>query len=99
MKDEEFEKYMEKYKTKSLKEKQSILIDQAKFLSVFSTDMCKNIGIHNDVLINREMKDIIKEDYTEDDFAEAMLVYINSIQKSLIDFADKTDDILSKTFK
>ena len=37
-----------------------------------------------------------KEDFTNDDYVEAMLVLINSVQNSLFDFTDKIDALLKK---
>lgn len=99
MNNEDFDNYMLEFKTKSLKEKQRIVIEQTKILTVLANEMCHNLDINNKLLLNREVQDVNKENYTEDDFAEAMLVYINSIQDSLCDFAENIDIVLSNMGK
>ena len=40
------------------------------------------------VLFNREITDMNKEECSEDDFVEAMFVYINSIKELLASYID-----------
>lgn len=93
MEKENFEEYIEFFKTQSLREKQDIIIEQLKMLSIFTNNMCKELNVNNELLLSRELVDLNKENYTEDDFAEAIIVYINSIQNSLCDFSDRLSDI------
>ena len=62
---------MEFFKRQPLKEKQSIIVDQMKTLAGFTNSLCAEVGAKSEVLINRELIDLKKENYTEDDFAEA----------------------------
>ena len=95
MKNNEFDNYMNNtFKKKSLKEKQNETLEQLKVLSILSNKMCNDLKIENEILISKELLDINKKNYTEDDYAEAILVYINSIQNSLCDFNDKLADIM-----
>ena len=55
--------------------------------------MCKEIDAPNEMLINKEVNDLEKEDYIEDDFAEAIIVLLNSIQNSICDFDLKLTEI------
>ena len=48
---------------------------------------------NNDILLNKELLDLKSEEYTQDDFSEALITYINSIQNSLNDFVDGFDKI------
>ena len=91
-----FEEYMKFFKEQPLKEKQSIIIEQLQMLSGFANSLCKEIEVKNDLLINRELVDVRKDNYTEDDFAEAVIVYINSIQDSLCDYASGITDLIDK---
>lgn len=83
-----FEEYMKFYKAQSLKEKQSIILEQLQILTGFTNSICKEINVNNEILVNRELVDVKKEDYTEDDFAESVIVYINSIQNSICDYVN-----------
>ena len=91
-----FDEYIKKYKELSLKDKQKIIIDELKVLSSFTNKMCNEIGAKNDLLLNKEQSDLNNDNYTEDDFSEAVIVYISSIKDSLCVFSDKLTDISSK---
>ena len=93
---ENFEEYMKFFKAQPLKEKQSIILDQLKILTSFSNSMCKELNLNNEVLVDRELVDVTQDNYTEDDFAEAVVVYINSIQNSICDYVDGIDELLDK---
>ena len=90
----DFDAYMEAFKKLSLKEKQSIMFKQLKMLASFSNTLCNQIGIDNEMIINKEILDMERADYTEDDFVEAGIVLLNSIQNSVCDFHNKFSDII-----
>lgn len=93
-KEETFEEYMEYFKGLTLREKQGVVLDQLKLLASSSSVICKEIGSDNEVLFNKELLDMNKESYTEDDFAEAVVVLVSSIQNSICDFHLKFTEIL-----
>jgi len=90
---ENFSEYMEFFKSQPLKEKQSIIIDQMKTLAGFTNSLCAEVGAKSKMLINRELIDLKKENYTEDDFAEAVVVLVNSIQNSICDLSNALADL------
>ena len=75
--------FMEEYKEKSLVEKQKILIEELKELIVISEKICADRGIRYDLLFNREIIDINKENYTQDDYVEAVYAYIQMFKEVL----------------
>lgn len=85
----DFEEYMKIFKGLSLKEKQKIVLDELKVLSYYSNKMCTQLGVKNEMLLNKEQLDTNNKVYTEDDFAEAVIVYIGSIKDSLSAFTDE----------
>ena len=93
---EDFNEYMDFFKNLSLKEKQEIILDQLKMIASFSNQMCTEYEIPNELIMNRELLDMNSEDYTQDDFAEAVIVYVNSIQNSLSDFSIGISDKYDK---
>ncbi len=93
---EDFNEYMEFFKGLSLKDKQGIILDQLKMIASFSNQMCTEYEIPNELIMNRELLDMNSEDYTQDDFAEAVIVYVNSIQNSLSDFSIGISDKYDK---
>ena len=95
--EDNFEQYMADFKKKPLKEKQMLIYEQLKMLAGLTNSFCKEINSDNEIIINKELNDLNKENYTEDDFAEAMIVLINSIQNSVCDFHLKMSKILEDT--
>lgn len=93
---ENFSEYMEFFKSQPLKEKQSIIMDQMKTLAGFTNSLCAEVGAKSEMLINRELIDLKKENYTEDDFAEAVVVLVNSIQNSICDLSNTLADLADK---
>lgn len=91
---EDFNEYMTFFKEQPLKEKQNIIYEQLQLLSGLTNSLCKELGVKNEILMNRELLDLKKEDYTQDDFAEAIIVLINSIQNSICDYADGINNML-----
>ena len=92
--EKDFEQYLKEYKILSLKEKQKVVIEQLKMLSVLTNQMCINLNVKNEILLSKELVDLKNENYTEDDFSEAVLTLVNSIQNSLCDFNLKLVDIM-----
>ena len=99
MKNQNFEEYMVNFKKMSLKEKQDIVIKQLKMLSALTNTMCQELNVKNEIIINKELLDVEKEGYTADDFAEAIIILINSIQNSLCDFDLKLSEIFESNMQ
>lgn len=92
----DFNEYLKDIKELPLREKQEIAFEQLKMLAVISNGFCKEIGAENEILVNKELNDLTKDNYTEDDFVEAIIVLTNSIQNSICDFHLKMSDIIDK---
>ena len=90
---EDFNEYMVYFKALPLKEKQGIVIDQLKLLTTLTNKMCGEIGTKNEMIITKDITDLLKEDYSEDDFAEAVITLVNSIQNSICVFVLKLSEI------
>ncbi len=90
---EDFNEYMVYFKALPLKEKQGIIIDQLKLLTTLTNKMCNEIGTTNEMIITKDIADLLQADYSEDDFAEAVITLVNSIQNSICDFDLKLSEI------
>jgi hypothetical protein len=90
---EDFNEYMIYFKGLPLKEKQGIVIDQLKMLTTLTNKMCKEIGTPNEMIITSDITDLTRDNYSEDDFAEAVITLVNSIQNSICDFDLKLKEI------
>lgn len=73
--------FIEDYKEKSLLEKQKILIEELKELINLMQKICSDKRIRYDLLINKEVIDINKENYTQDDYAEALYAYLQAFKE------------------
>lgn len=93
---EDINKYMNYFKEQPLKEKQKIIYEQLQLLASFTNNLCKELEIPNEIIVNRELLDLKKEDYTEEDFAEAIIVLINSVQNSVCDYANGITTLLDR---
>ena len=87
--DELFDKYIEAFKKLPLKEKKEITIKKIQKLLSYVDKLNETINNPNKILYNKEIQDIKKTNSTEDDFIEAVLVYIHSIEESLANYIDK----------
>lgn len=76
-----FNSFIEEYKDKTLPEKQKLIINDLKELIGMAQKICIDKGIKYDLLFNREIADINKDNYTEDDFAEAVYTYIQMFKE------------------
>jgi len=90
----DFNTYLTDFKKLPLKEKQSVAFEQLKTLAIISNGFCKEIGADNEIIINKELTELQNSNYTEDDFAEAVVVLTNSIQNSICDFHTKMSEII-----
>ncbi len=93
---EDFNEYMVYFKGLPLKEKQGIIIDQLKLLTTLTNKMCTEIGAPNDIILTGDVVDVLKDNYSEDDFAEAVITLVNSVQNSICDFDTKLTEISEK---
>lgn len=92
----ELSEYMDYFKDQPLKEKQKIIYEQLQVLAGFTNKLCEELGVSNEVLLSREVLDLKSINYSEDDFAEAIIVLINSIQNSICDYANGIENYLDK---
>lgn len=81
-----FDAYIEEYKEKDLVNKQKIAISELKELIAIFQKMCSMYNINHELLVNREIIDVNKEDYTQEDFAEAVYVYIQMYKEIMSEF-------------
>ena len=90
----DFNKYMEEFKTNSIQEKKEIALEQLKMINILATNMRENIGAKSEIIIEKNNVEKLDGNCSEDDFVEAVVVYASSIQNSLCDFSDELTGIL-----
>lgn len=94
--EENINDYIKYFKEQTLKEKQSIIYEQLQVLMSLTNSLCKELNIENEPILNKEILDLNNNNYSEDDFAEAIIVLINSIQNSICDYANGISMLLDK---
>lgn len=79
----DFNDFIKEFTELSLIEKQKITIDEFKEMIAIISKLCKDYNINYEMLLNRELADVEKTDYTQDDFVEAIYVYMQSLKELL----------------
>ncbi len=92
----EFNNYIEQFKKMPIKTKKALTIEEMKKLLAFIEKIKKDFNINNEILFNREILDVAEKEKTEDDFVEAIFVYICSIEESLASYVDYIMNLLYK---
>lgn len=77
-----FNEYVEAFKKLPLANKKKIVQNDFKELIA----LLKEIDNNEFVLYNKEILDVEKENQTEDDFVEAIFVYLSSVKEMLADY-------------
>lgn len=85
----EFNNLVEAYKKLSTKEKQDEIIKLFKENIAIWEKLNNDINNNHNLLLNREIIDINKENFTLDDFLEAIFVYLHMLSDSTASFAEK----------
>ena len=93
---ENFNKYVESYKKLPLQEKKEIVNTEIKKLLAFVEKAKMDVNAKGEMLFNREILDLNKEVVSDDDFVEAMFVYVHAIQESLGEYFNAVSKYLYK---
>ena len=94
--DRDFNEYIEAFKKLPLKKKQDLTIKEIIELFAFINKLQNDLNLNNNVLYNKEIEDLNNETATEDDFVEAVYVYIYSLKEYLADYIEKISSLIYK---
>ncbi len=95
----EFNDYIEKFKLLPLQTKKEKTIDEIKLLLATIEKLKTDININEELIFNREILDSTSDNISDDDFVEAVFVYIHMIEESFGHYANKIIEILYKEEK
>lgn len=85
-----FDEYVSAFCDLDLVQKKEMVLKEIKETLAVTQKIANDIGNNNELLINKEVLDARDlENCSEDDFYEALFVYIHSIQESLGTIFDK----------
>lgn len=90
----EFNEYIDAFKELPLQSKKEMTINEIKEILAALTKMKTDLQIEDEILFNREILDVNKVPVSEEDFVEAVFVYLHSIEESLGAYFEKIQDIL-----
>lgn len=96
---EEFDNYLANVKNKSIEEKEKLLFKQLSSIASLTGTMCRTVGLDSRLLVNDELLNIMKTDYTQDEYITALMAITSSIQENLCDFDEKISDIVEGTIE
>ena len=90
--DTNFDLCVQNFKKKTKKEKQQIVVSEIKKLIAVIEKMKSDAELKNEMLFNKEILDDFDDEPEDEDFVEAMFVYVHSVKElfaSLIDVLQK----------
>jgi len=93
---EDFNKYMEEFKSYSLDDKRKTALEQLKVILSLTDTMCEELGVDSEMIITKDAVEAQNNITSDDDFVEGVVVYASSIQNSLCKFTEKLTEILEK---
>ncbi len=93
---ETFNEYIEAYKKLPLQKKKQMANEEVKKLLAFIEKANNDLNLNDTILFNREILDLNSDNVSDDDFVEAMFVYIYSIREALSIYFNKVSKILYK---
>ena len=93
---ETFNEYIEAYKKLPLQKKKQMANEEVKKILAFIEKANNDLNLNDTILFNREILDLNSENVSDDDFVEAMFVYIYSIREALSIYFNTVSKILYK---
>ena len=91
-----FNEYIEVYKKLSLKKKQDLVVEEILDIFKFLNKLKQDLNLDNNVLFNKELDDLKNADFTDDDFVEAVYVYMCSLKEYLADYIEAVSKLIYK---
>lgn len=88
VKNEDFDEYVSKYILLNKNDKRDVIIKILKENLMLLEKIASDNNLKSNLLYNREILDINKDNYTEDDFLEAVFVYIYSFRELFADYIE-----------
>lgn len=86
---EEFNRLVNSFKELETEDKMNAIIELLKTDVAVAQKLNSDIQNEHELLLNREILDVSKNDKTLDDFLEAVYVYIHTLNDQYISFAEK----------
>lgn len=85
-----FNEYIEKFKELPLERKKELTIEEVKKIIGFLVTLKKQVGLTENVMLNKEVLDVNGNNISEEDFVEAMYVYMHTMEEALAEYIERT---------
>ena len=92
---EAFSGLMEYYKLLPTQNKREEIISTLEELISYYTKICTKFGVMPDMVLNKEMLNVKREDLTEDEFLHAVFAYLNTLQDISAQFIDRMSEVMN----
>jgi len=89
-----FENYIDAYKNLTTNEKRAEIISELKNMLAIVEKLSTDLGIEHEILLNKEILDLSNSTVLEDDYLEAVFVYVISLQDSLGAFLENISPVI-----
>ena len=91
---EAFSGLMEYYKLLPTQNKRDEIISTLEELISNYTKICTKFGVMPDMVLNKEILNIKRDDLKEDEFLHAIFAYLNTLQDISAQFIDKMSEVI-----
>ena len=91
---EAFSGLMEYYKLLPTQNKREEIISTFEELISNYTKICSKFGVMPDMVLNKEILNIKRDDLKEDEFLHAIFAYLNILQDISAQFIDKMSEVI-----
>ena len=91
---EAFSGLMEYYKLLPTQNKRDEIISTLEELISNYTKICTKFGVMPDMVLNKEILNIKRDDLKEDEFLHAIFAYLNTLQDISAQFIDRMSEVL-----
>jgi len=88
-----FKNYIDSYKKLATDDKKEQIIEELKSILVMTEKMCADMKIIHEPLVNKETLDLSNKHTSEDEYLEAVFVYVQSVKDSLGTYGTKMTDL------
>ena len=89
-----FSGLMEYYKLLPTQNKRDEIISTLEELISNYTKICTKFGVMPDMVLNKEILNIKRDDLKEDEFLHAIFAYLNTLQDISAQFIDKMSEVI-----
>ena len=87
---------MEYYKELPIENKRNEIIDELEEIISDYSKICTKLGVIPNMMLNKEMLNINRNNITEEEFLHALFAYVNTLQDISAQFINKICDVIEK---